>query len=121
MSAIRMCCIPVDVMVRYEHGICPAVCRRVRGLLRDTQVGSATWRVTQTALGECVSDHTVRLWNLEDASSSSLTLQGHSDYVMALAQGTRGNHTKFVSGGLQCEIFCGTSAMSTRSTPRLLT
>lgn len=72
--------------------------------------GHAGWvndvaRVTQTHLASASSDHTVRLWNLEDASSSSLTLQGHSDYVMALAQGTRGNHTKFVSGGLNCEIF----------------
>ena len=45
-------------------------------------------RVSSTHLASASSDHTVRLWDISEGSMSSscaVALQGHTDYVMALA------------------------------------
>ena len=69
--------------------------------------------VTPTLLASASSDHTVRLWNMSSSGEESTSggcaavLQGHGDYVMALARASGGGGavTKFASGGLNREIF----------------
>ena len=65
-------------------------------------------RVSSTHLASASSDHTVRLWDISEGSMSSscaVALQGHTDYVMALACASERLEGKFASGGLNREIF----------------